>query len=309
MLKGIPYFGNNTLDIENKIITKNIEYTTEYDSLFDLITAEKSSKNVIIIENSKGVWLTYIRDIQFNYRDKIAFIPYFEYKKHIIDRGNRRSNFKGHIRLLDNTLEIRYEYKLCKLDINLKNNLFIIYNFDTDKKYRVTFKDYYNRQYFDMDNLYNLYLQYCIREEDFNLFKHIEGYHLITRKLNGITNKEKEIRDSLGLGHYSKDINNIEFNYRDVRSYKLEQFIAIQGLVNINVNYWERKLNFESYLFCITNSDAKPNNYFIEEWNKLGNEKSIIKYGDNIKLIIKDYWIYGNSIRKHTSWSRNLSNT
>ena len=35
-----------------------------------------------------------------------------------------------------------------------------------------------------------------------------------------------------------------------------------------------------------------------DEWNKLGKSKNIFKYGDKIKLIIKDYWL--DNIDKNT---------
>lgn len=305
MIQGIPYFGVDTLKIEEKITNNKIEYTKKYDSLYELIQSEKSSDNVVIIENDKGKWITYIRDINFNYRDKEVYIPYYEYKIHKMEKGNIRSNYKGHLRIVDDKIEIRHSYTLRKLYISINsNNSMIIYNFRTDEKYKVTFDKYFSEDKFDIDELYNNYLLYSINEEDYKLFKHTEGYHLISKELKGIKNKEKELRNNIGLQHIIYN-NTDEFKeYRDVRKFSLESFVKEQGIIDIDKPYWERKLDFESLLFCITNSGAKPSNDFITEWDKLGKTKSYIKYGNDIKLIIKDYWLYNSTIGKKYSWSR-----
>lgn len=308
ILKGVPYFGENTIEIERNIKNKKVDTTKIYSSLHKLIQDEKSDSNVIVIENNKGVWLSYIRDIRFNYRDKKVFIPYFEYDIHDIDSSCIYNNNKGHLLVDDNTVHIRYNYKLFNIELSIMNNSFIIYNFDTDKKYRVVFKTYYDKQNFNIKELYDKYLHSCIRDEDFTIFKHIEGYHLITKRFENIRNKEKELRLEYGLKDYSDETYDTELNYRDVRNYSIEQFIINYGLIELNKPKWERVLDFESLLFCITNSEAIPDDKdlnFKSKWGDLGKTKSFIKYGDTIKLIIKDYWIYGNTIGKKYTWSRN----
>ena len=87
-IEGIPYFGENSIEIENYIKNKSIDKDICYDSLYELIEYEKDAQNVIVIEDSSGKQLTYIRDIRFNYRDKEVFIPYYRYSLQKIDKGN-----------------------------------------------------------------------------------------------------------------------------------------------------------------------------------------------------------------------------
>ena len=162
-----------------------------------------------------------------------------------------------------------------------------------------------DNQYFDIDKLYQLYLDSCVDEEDYRLVKHTEGYHLITKSLDGIKNKEKEIRVKLGLRHMDYTGENMSIlNYRDVRNYTSEQFIKIHGIPLLDIPYWKRILDFECLLFCIFKSDAKSDGKFKEQWDKLGDKHSIIKYGKDIKLIFKDYWKYNHKKVVKKTWSR-----
>lgn len=114
IMKGIPYFGEYTQLIEERIKSLEVYDTVKYDSLYELIQSEKSADKIIVVEDSNGVWLTYIRDIKFNYRDKEAYIPYYTYRLYELDEEYRHK-YKGHILKTDTGISIRYDYKLSKV--------------------------------------------------------------------------------------------------------------------------------------------------------------------------------------------------
>lgn len=304
ILKGIPYYGENSIDIEEHIKNKDIEREIKYTSLLELISNETTEDKTVVIEDTNGVWLTYLRDIRFNYRDKILFIPYFTYKIKSIPRRNTRSNQNGHIILREDTIDIRYEYNLCKKSIDKVNNEIILYDITTDEKYKVSFRDWINEKEFSIDKLYDLYLNSCVSEEDYRLVKHTEGYHVITQKLEGRQNKERELRKKLELKDYNINNDFSILNYRDVRNYTEEQYIQLKGLNTTDVSYWKRILDFESYLYCVLRSGIQPSEKFKKEWDKLRRGQEFIKYGTNIKLIIKRYWLDNIDIKTRKTWSR-----
>ena len=164
---GIPYFGENTQEIEEMIHSKQISCTKYYQSLWDLIQSEKLDNKIVIINDEQGEWLTYLRDIKFNYRDKVVFIPYYQYKIFEIEYAKNYKKYKGHILFRDDTALIRYDYKLCKNEINLNNNTILLYDFNTDLKYNVTFENYFEYAEFDIDYLYKLYLNSICDYEDY----------------------------------------------------------------------------------------------------------------------------------------------
>ena len=308
VLEGIPYFGEESLEIEEKIRKSTVVDTIVYSDMLEMLNNEVTENKLVIIKENNTEYFTYLRDIRFNYRDKKAFIPYFTYKVHEIDKGKLRSNYKGHILLNDNTICIRYEYKFNKLDINLVNTTLTVYDVDTDKKYNITFKRWFNRQEFDMDVLYDLYLNSCVTDEDYRLVKHTEGYHLITKTIPGIKNKERELRKIYNLNDYDNESIPMKIlNYRDVRNYRLEEYTKIKGFAQLDESYWKRILAFESFLFCILQTGATPIGEIKEAWEKLKTTSRILKYGDGIKLIIKDYWVKEDaehSKNKLKTWSR-----
>ena len=156
MIPGIPYFGEQSKNVEDTIRKSEISYEKSYNSLYDLIQAEKSEKKIVVIEDEHGIWLTYLRDIRFNYRDREVYLPYYSYEtRYAYD--NYSAKFEGHV-LRDsldskNGIRIRYNYKLCKFNINLINNRLVIYDTYTNKKYIVSFKDWFDSSEFDIDKL------------------------------------------------------------------------------------------------------------------------------------------------------------
>ena len=307
-IPGIPYFGENTQEIENRIKSAKISEHREYYSLYDLIQSEKSPDKVIIIQDDHGEWLTYLRDIKFNYRDREVYIPYYTYNIQRLPEINRKK-YKGHlVTIEDNTVAVRFNYKLCKRVLNIADNIVQVYDFSIQEKYLVSFKYWYSDSTFNMDELYNCYIQYCGMFEDYQLFKHVEGYHYITKRIKGIVNHENELRVKYELNSYHPDSGkDVELNYRDVRTLGKAEYEAKIGFRMDNSPMWERQLNFESLLFCVLRGHIGPDDIQIKkEYSELGKTRPIFKYGNTIKLIFKYYWLdeYNSKFNREYSWSR-----
>ena len=305
-IPGIPYFGEDTQRIEKEIKDLEVSFSLEYKDLYTLIQNEKSENKIVVIEDKKGVWLTYLRDIKFNYRDSIVFIPYFVYDLFEIDEIYK-SKYKGHIVETENGINLRFNYQLCKKELSIANNSFILYDFELNKKYKVSFNRFFEKETFDIDLLYNYYIESCVDYEDFFIFKHVEGYHLISRKVDKIKNYEKDLRMKYHLSDYIET--DVNIYYRDVRNLSKDIYSIKIGAMLFDRPYWERLLDFESYLFCILREKDNiipQNKRFLSDWQSLGEKKSIIKYGDKeVKLIFKDYWLDNSSVRKQIkTWSR-----
>ena len=302
MISGIPYFGEGTQSITENILKSKIEYSKNYNSLYDLILNHINEKIIVVIDNK---WLTWLTDITFNYRDKECYIPYYSYKLHKLNNKSYKSNNKGHLILEDNALYIRHEYKYEKLYLDINNLSLVLFDLDTMEKYEAKTNKWINEQYFDIDKLYNLYINSCYIEDDFNFNKHMGGYHYILRAPQGFKNREKNIREELNLQHFNT-LSIYDTDYRDVRNFKYEEVIQKEGLRNSIELYKIRRLKFESYLYCSLRQGLNPSNKnFLIEWQRLLKGKDYIKYGNNIKLIFKNYWLNNSKqINNKKTWSR-----
>lgn len=312
-LYGIPYFGTKTDEIYHTALEKEVkEYReVEYDSMYEFIQKEVTKDKLVIIESDNERYLTYLRDIRFNYRDKEILLPYFRYDKYITDKTYKRKN--SHILLTeDNKIIVRHNYNLCKYilssgtgeDDKLENNMWSLLVFENGEHIRINIKHkFYNNDTFNMEELYRRYLASCYMQEDFYLNSHVEGYHIINKNIRGITNKERNLRKEFKLNDIIES--SIDLNYRDVRQYREEDILIKKGLIENQDNYWKRILEFESLLYCIMRDDVIPDNLELKsEWLKLGVSKNIYKYGEDIKLIFKSYWKNSYKQIETKSWSR-----
>lgn len=301
MIQGIPFFGDNTQEIVDTIIKSPIEEILYYDSMYDMINYYIDKKIVIIIDNE---WLSWLNDIAFNYRNKTCYIPYYTYELYKLDDKEYRSNNKGHLILKENTLYIRHNYNYKKLEINEGKISLLIYDIDTNKKYKINTDKWINEKEFDIEKLYNLYLDSCYTDDDFIFNKHSGGYHYILRSPKAFKNKEKTLREVYKLQHFSIN-STYESDYRDVRNFKQEEVVQRVGFRDTTELYKIRRLKFESYLYCLLRQGLKPSNTrFLKTWNTLGVTRDYIKYGKNIKLIFKSYWLDEYNPLKNKSWNR-----
>lgn len=303
MIRGIPYFGEDNQIIYDKILSSDTPITSRLSnqSLHEFINNYIEDEVVIIINNK---WLTWLKDIKFNYRDKKCYIPYFEYETHNISELGYRGTNKGHLLLQDDTLYVRHNYLYKELDINIDGTGYLMYNLSTREKFTVSFDSWIVENEFDIEQLYQLYLDSCYVNDDFLIQKHNGGYHLIDKEVKGFRNKERLIRRDLGLYDFNFETR-IPKDYRDVRSFKYEEVVQLVGFRETIELYHLRRIRFESYLYCILRSQIKSNNEkFNNMFEQLGKTKSVVKYGDSIKLIFKDYWLNEYKTAKQRTYSR-----
>lgn len=309
-LYGIPYFGEDTEKVWDTALKTGKSKKKAYKSLMEFIREEATENKLVIID---GEYLTYLRDIRFNYRDKEILIPYYSYQTFPIDKTRRKRD--GHL-LLDerNNVILRYNYELRKKVISRGDGredkeedwILQLYDINSEEHIETVIQHkFYGDDTFSMEELYNRYINACYMQEDYYLNSHVEGYHVITKNIRGITNKERVLRKEFGLEDYKNGTEKVELNYRDVRQYREEDIEVKMGLVENKDNYWKRILDFESMLYCIMREEVEPKETeLLQEWRKLGVSKDIYKYGDDIKLIFKSYWRNNYRPIKLRSWSR-----
>jgi hypothetical protein len=179
----------------------------------------------------------------------------------------------------------------------------IIYNLKTSEKIRVTTKKYYNDE-FSIEKLYQNYIDSCYMDN--SLVSHIydNGYHYISKNIEGVENKENRLCKEYDLPRYNE--NSIrDKEYRDVRNFKYEEMIQRVGMRSNYEPYKLRRLRFESKIYCLLRQHSEPKEEsFRYVWNSLGKTKDYIKYGKGIKLIIKSYWLDDYKPITKKSWSR-----
>lgn len=280
MIKGIPYFGEQTQEIVDSIlnIDTDIIYEKKYDSLYDLILSNIDKHIIVVIDNK---WLTWLNDIVFNYRDRECYIPYYTYKEQLITDRTFRTNNKGHLILDGDNIRVRYEYSYHKLNITVDNLALDCVDIDTQERLIVRTNNWINEAAVDFDKLHKLYVESSYKDDDFIMNKHAGGYHYISLSPKEFVNRERKLREQYDLSDYSEDFYYIK-DYRDVRQYKYEEIIKLNGLLDNIELYRERRLRFESYLYCCLRAGL---------FNDIQFKKHIYKVGKEIKLIIKDYWL------------------
>lgn len=280
MIKGIPYFGEQTQELMNYILHTDFDSVpvARYKNLYEVVQDSVNDEVIVVIDNK---WVTWLNDIVFNYRDKECYIPYYSYKEYLIEDRVFKTNNKGHLILTDDGLKIRYEYKYNKINItDGKVRLHCVDMLTLDKLVIAT-DGWADDDSIDLDKLYRLYINSCYKDDDFLINKHAGGYHYIDKSIKSFNNKEKKLREQYDLSDYSEDFYYIK-DYRDVRQYKYEEVIKLNGLLDNIELYRERRLRFESYLYCCLRAGL---------FNDIQFKKHIYKVGKELKLIIKDYWL------------------
>lgn len=280
MINGIPYFGEETQELMDYILNTDFDNVpvARYRNLYEVVEDSVNDAVIVVIDNK---WVTWLNDIVFNYRDKECYIPYYSYKEYLIEDRVFKTNNKGHLILTDDGLKIRYEYKYNKMNITDGKVRLHCVDMSTLDKLVIVTDGWADDDSIDLDKLYKLYINSCYKDDDFLVNKHAGGYHYINKSIKAFDNKEKKLREQYSLCAFAMDMV-YDKDYRDVRQYSYEEVIKLKGLINNIELYRERRLRFESYLYCCLRQGLLNNIQF---------NKHIYKVGENIKLIIKDYWL------------------
>lgn len=281
----IPYFGENNNSII-KMILESKELEIIEQSIYDFVISNINSRVLVIIDNK---WLVWLNDIIFNYRDKKSYLAYWKFDTMLLDENLVKKDDNQYLMVDENdNFLIRYNYEYNR--INIEPNVELsVYNLDKQCRYKVKLTCWINDDTFDIDKLYKLYVDSAY-ENDKLLEDNIKGHYYISKYFKGMTNRELKLRTKLGLSTYITPYS--EEEYRDVREYTRDEMIIKFGLVDSSDNYWIRRLKFECYLYCILRKNILSNNSeFNKQFEKLGKTLRFIKYGDNVKFILKDYWL------------------
>lgn len=295
MLKGIPYFYESNNEIYRYLIEKevsdNIEIYTSIKEVSILGLIEGTLKNdinaAIVIDDT---FISFIRDIQFNYANHIIEIPYMKYNTETIES---KTTNKHIIRKGSKEVYVRYNYEYAKHPIKLGDTLKILSISDEKINIlQIKLASYTGSlSEASTEKLLSLYHNYCYQDDDYRITKHLEGYTYITKDFINVKNKENYLRKSFNLPTYKDNEHPKEIDYRDVREYRADQLMKDTALWLNSSNsepYQIRRLRFESYLYCAL---AEHLNFKEEDIYAKLQHKKIYKIGTEKPLILKNYWI------------------
>ena len=319
MNHSIPYFGEEHNKIAKTITDQEAVLKHNYETVYQMIK-DNLVNTVFVIDNK---WFSWVKDVRFNYRDREAKLPYYEYELYDIPVSKKYTDNRGHIIveeraissedgpsaeasvLTEKIARIRYNFDMKFVDIK-PNTDYVMYNLKTQQKFICTAESWYEAE-FDIVKLYHTYLLSSYTDFDELLEKHDDGKHYITRQFKGFINNERLKRKELELPTFKENQPKLE-EYRDVRQYKREELFGITPLDNI-IPYKIRRVLFEAMLYCIIQEGAwSTNTEFNRRYIKLQKEKCILSYREGYAqppLILKSYW-FGQgtyqdkrSIKKH----------
>lgn len=304
MIEGIPFFGKEHNNIVEEIRSMSIDEHVKYGTMTELIDCELAKNVVVVIDNQ---WFSWLRDIQFNYRDRSAYLPYYTYELFDAELGDVKSDNKGHLLLNNETdrLYIRYNYELKLLPIDVETKL-TFFDLAAHKKYSVSASNWYEAT-FDENELYIKYISSAYYDFDDLLEKHEGGYHYINRQFRGFRNVEWHRRKTLELPNFKEGSLKVH-DFRDVRQYRKEELFG-NTVREVIIPYKIRRLKFDCLLYCIIAQGSMPNNVeFKSRYMKLKEKPCILNYRPYYgapALIFKSYW-YGvgnyeekRNIRQH----------
>ena len=282
----------------------NIAYSN-----IDLYEVVSSLDKYVIIINNK--YLSWGKDIRFDYRDLLIFLPYFQYDKKAIntDKRHKHLDFDG-----ENT-NIHYNFEL-KLHIfynyasNYKNFDIYFADIHTLTVYHTNLNDLkFSMQGFSIEELYNRYLNASYFDEAWEDVDFKNNYHWIGIEKN--LNIEAGLRSShalptwkLGKTKACTDIVKEVFYYTDIRLYDYETLSSIYDFeLNTDMLYYKRRYEFEAYLLLgvLEGLDFVETD-FQEKYEKLGVTLNYIKYEKEgaFPLFLKHYYTLNSVMKKKT---------
>ena len=289
MLRGIPFFDNyNTNEIYNKIKhTDKSEYKLVEGSLYKLVTDEYRDNFIVVIDN----YLTWLKDIKFNYRDKECYIPYYTFKLYESSVQANIQDFEHIYEDEEGKTFIRYDYELHHRNVDVDNLLFI-YDLENDRFFAYHITSWIDDTEIDLKKLHDLYVGSCYKPTVID--NYYSGYHYIDLNVKGMKNTERRLRKVYYLSDYSYNHND-DKDYRDVREYRFEEVLGKTEDVFTTNPYWIRRLEFESYLYCCLRKG-------LTQGINLEKSNEYTKIGKNIPLIIKGYWLNGIDKSTDKEW-------
>lgn len=283
--RGIPYLGEDT-QIKYGFI-RDADYTElRTVTILEFFTNKEQNRYICLIQ---GYWLTWLDDIQFNYRDGCIRLPFFTYetkKSEIKFNGEDRSN----VLLDDDNIVVTYNYELNLLAVNEMSKL-KIFDTKTGESFRLKFSGYTDNTTFSMSDVKKLYAVSCYFDDKSISSNYEKGYHYITEQFKGFINYDYSTRLKLKLSSYKDDYKPVLEDYRDVRNYEYDKYILTVGNEYFDSRIYKyRRLDFDCMLFCIIKGNlicSDDDNYN----NFLRGSLDYYKVSfSSLNLIFKKYW-------------------
>lgn len=303
MLKGIPYWGESTFEDMRTLARKFEEVQIEdYVSASDMFTLfhELGSKNyVFILREKDGTFFSWCKDIRFDYRDKVVYIPYYTYS----EKSVKTSKEYKHLDRIGDTINVHYGFQARLMPVyvptlNYKIAELYVANIEELAIFRVQISENYLEDSPSIDQLYRAYLNASYFDEEWSQIDFKNNYHWIGAE-KGL-NMEYAVRASQHLPVWALKDNREAtpqckkfLNCCDIRLYDLQ---TIQTMFDFDLHtelqYWERRYLFDAYLlFSVMSGKAWRELEFNERWKQLGTKYEFIKYGSSdFPLYLKHYY-------------------
>jgi hypothetical protein len=274
---------------KSKGLVVNIEDT--YSLFFAL-----SKLDLLFITENKNTYVTWCRDIRFNYRDRNIYIPYFEYETE--QRTFKRTLLENAFLDMPNpkTLNIRHNFKLSSTKVNDRKDStnidsLLLYDHINKIKYHLPYPSlpYLIQPDFSLADLAERYLNSAYIESEVVEDTDWKKYLKVGTK--GKKSKEHKIRLKAGLKLYANQYT--DMTYTDVRKYTFEELNNGSHLrLDDTKPFWERVFEFEAYLYCIFAQGIKVQEQeYQSDFVLLGVSKRHLTYDKSTKpLILKHYY-------------------
>lgn len=254
-------------------------------------------------------FLTWCKDVRFNYRDGELFIPYYTYDTVDVPYNNK-NDLKFVDMVEEGTMRLSYEYGIKKyvlhkskgvdeVDCTL-DSIFVLYDKDEHATYSLELLDLplIDSIVFSLDELLDLYKEACYAEVNSLQFASDETYF----KLNG---KHVDRVGKVKRAYYHLPLYKSKFTplkYTDLRMYSYRE---LKGVVEPEnpVPHWERTMLFESLLYSVFACQLEPKDHPNKDaFIQLGITLRHVKIGSGEPSLILKHYYKNNSQLKLKSF-------
>lgn len=322
-MRGIPYWGENTrtdrialvkmdyqrISIEEiQDLCKSSGVLNRIKDVYSLFLA-LAELDMLFIPIKDEEWLTWCRDIKFNYRDRFVYMPYLTFDKFPIDtRSNILENPHLDIapELGEKIVFIRHNYELQTLEVDNRvtgNRLHDIYLYDykNHKKYHLElpYLPYLVQETFSLKELSRVHTNLACSA--LTLDSEPEGSRYTFTRVKGskgYRGAENRYRKTLSLRTYTDNFKDVKYN--DIRYYNYENSLEYVDIVDTDKPYWLRQYEFEAMVYCIFAQEiGVEEEDYKEIFNDLGSKRRHLTYKEGHKpLILKYYYKNQFSLRR-----------
>lgn len=299
---GFPFWGETTfLDIRD-IVSGEAEKVTGMellgvtcDDLYTLLVELAKTDYLYVVQDEydNQTYVSWCRDIRFNYRDRILYIPYYSYATFDYEfKSNKKYATLDYI--TDTTVRIKHSVALrqCIIDNRVtksRNKELYVFDRVRHKVFCIGIENlpYLSSTDWKMSKLFNLYLDYVYKDNKGNK----DGSSLYYQKIGGKReNKESYLRAKLGLPNYAGNYE--EMIYRDFPLYDYAIYQSENAQVMSGKPYWLRRGLFEGYLYCAFASNLPVHELeYRDALAQLGTTRRTYKVcNDNVSMVLKYYY-------------------